>query len=180
MLSPRVADVRQFHGSQPASWYALHTRSRQEKTVARDLEQLGFEAYLPLVTEIHRWSDRRKTVEVPLFSGYTFARLAATPDEVVDVKRIPGVVSIVGAGPTGTAIEAEQIESVRILLAGKHPFANYPFLRLGQRVRICNGALRGVEGILVGSKDESKIVVSIELIQRSLAITLHNYDIEPV
>jgi transcription antitermination factor NusG len=163
---------------QTASWYALHTRSRQEKSVARDLQHRGFETYLPLVTQIHHWSDRRKAVEVPLFSGYTFARLTPTPEEVLHVKRIPGVVAIVGVGPAGTAIEPEQIESVRILLAGKHPFENHPFLQFGQRVRICNGALRGLEGILVASKGENKIVVSIELIQRSLAITLDNYDIE--
>ena len=147
--------------------------------MARDLEERGFETYLPLVTEIHRWSDRRKAVEVPLFSGYTFARLTATPADLLHVKRIPGVVSIVGAKPAGTPIQAEQIESVRILLAGKHPYENYPFLKLGQRVRICNGSLRGIEGILAACKGENKLVVSIELIQRSLAISLDNYDIEP-
>ncbi len=180
MSSTGVAAASWRRPSEAQAWYALHTHSRQEKTVACHLVQRGFESYLPLVRETHRWSDRRKTVELPLFSGYTFARLRPTAEEVLKVKTIPGVASIVGAGWSGTAIDAEQIESVRILLAGKFPFASYPFLRAGQRVRIRNGALRGVEGTLVGSKGENKLVISIELIQRSLAVTLDNYDIEPV
>ncbi|MGZ4832079.1 MAG: transcription termination/antitermination protein NusG [Terriglobales bacterium] len=161
------------------SWYAVQTRSRHEKLVAQELGNRGLESYLPLVSEIHRWSDRRKAVDVPLFAGYTFVRMLATADAAFKVKRTNGVVAIVGTGAFGTPIEDAQIESIRILLAAKHPVVNYPFLKLGQRVRIRGGALEGVEGILAATRGENKLVISIELIQRSLAVTINNYDIEP-
>ncbi len=160
-------------------WYALQTRSRHEKMVTRQLEERGVEAFLPLITETRRWSDRKKLVQFPLFPGYTFVRLVYEPDARLSVLRIDGVVGFVGMHGQGNPIPQEQIESVQAILKSDIPFAAHPYLKIGQRVRIRGGSLEGTEGILEGHKSDGMLVISIDLIQRSLAIRLHGYDVEP-
>lgn len=160
-------------------WYALQTRSRHEKMVTRQLEERGVEVFLPLMTETRRWSDRKKLVQFPLFPGYTFVRLIYAPDSRLQVLRVEGVVGFVGTHGQGSPIPQEQIESVQTILKSDVPFAAYPYLKIGQRVRIRGGSLEGTEGILVGKKSDGMLVISIDLIQRSLAIRLHGYDVEP-
>ncbi len=127
----------------PARWYAVQTRSRHEKKVAARLESCGLHTYLPLVLELHRWSDRRKLVEVPLFPGYTFIRAADYAQAAVRVMRIDGVVTIVGSGPDGAWIPNEEIEAVQRVLAHELAYTSQPFLKAGQRVRIRVGRLTG-------------------------------------
>ena len=165
--------------SEPAQWYAIQTRPRHEKTVAAELEQKGIVTFLPLVTQIHRWSDRRKKVDVPLFSCYAFVNIVPSPETRVSVLRTNGVLSFVGAQNQGAPIPETQIEDVRSLLASKIPLTSYPFLRVGQRVRIRGGCLDGVEGILVRQNGDQRLVVSVDMIQRSLAISIEGYDVEP-
>lgn len=160
-------------------WYALHTRSRHEKMVTRQLEERGVETFLPMLTETRRWSDRKKQVQFPLFPGYTFVRLVYAPESRLQVLRTEGVVGFVGSHGQGSPIPQEQIESVQTILKSDVPFAAYPYLKIGQRVRIRGGSLEGTEGILVGKKSDGMLVISIDLIQRSLAIRLHGYDVEP-
>ena len=162
----------------PEFWYAVQTRSRCEKVVANQLQMRGFTAFLPLVTEVHRWSDRRKLVETPLFSGYVFVRLVPTSEARVRVLGSDGVVRLVGQHAEGTPIPDEQIESVRILHAQRVPWASHPFLKAGQRVRIRGGALEGVEGFVVSRDGDNALVVSVDAIQRSLAVRIQGYDIE--
>ncbi len=163
-----------------AKWYAVQTRARHEKVIAHRLREQGISTFLPLVTEVHRWSDRKKVVELPLFSCYLFARLAPTNEDRSRVLRLDGVFQFVGGRGEGTPIPDEQIDAVRILVKEHIPVHSHPFLRIGQRVRIRSGALSGVEGILVARNGDHALVVSVEAIQRSLAVRIEGYDIEPV
>lgn len=162
------------------SWYAVHTRSRHEKVVERRLGGQGVTTFLPLVKETHRWWDREKTVELPLFSSYVFVRMVMTPEERVRVFRVDGVLGFVGVRGQGTSIPDEQIEAVQRLVSESVPWNNYPFLRIGQPVRIRGGALDGLEGFFVAQNGENKLIISVNAIQRSLAISLHGYQVEPL
>jgi transcription antitermination factor NusG len=161
-------------------WYALHTRARHEKMVAERLREQGVESFLPLVKQTHRWSDRQKTVELPLFSCYVFARMAACGKDRLRVSETQGVLQIVGTRGAGLAIPDQQIDAVRMLLAEQLPCSNHPFLKIGQRVRICGGAMDGVEGVLLASTGDRTLIVSVDVIQRSLAVRIEGYHVEPV
>jgi len=169
-------------GSSPEllSWYAVQTRSRHEKMVAQQLKGQGFITFLPLSTELREWSDRQKRVEFPLFPGYAFVRFSYGPQERLRVLRTEGVVNFVGTAGHGIPIPDRQIEHVQTLLANKIPFENHPFLKAGQRVRVRGGALNGTEGILVRQDADRMLVISVELIQRSLSIRLQGYEVEAV
>ena len=162
------------------NWYAVHTRARHERAVAQRLRELGVNTFLPLVTEVHRWSDRRKSVEVPLFGCYVFVKLPPTGEDRLRVLRIDGVFKFVGARGVGTPIAEAQIDAVRTLIGQQLPWSSHPFLQIGQRVRVRGGALDGVEGILLSRNDDNTLVVSIDAIQRSLAVRIQGYDLEPV
>jgi transcription antitermination factor NusG len=159
-------------------WYALYTRPRHEKTVAASLQQKGVTTFLPLLSRVHRWSDRRKTVQVSLFPGYTFVRIAATPEAYVQVLQTTGVVSFVGNARCGEPIPDKQIEDIQMLFANQVPCAIFPFLQVGQRVRVCGGCLDGIEGRLVTLKGDRSLVISVESISHSIAIRLDGYDVE--
>jgi transcription antitermination factor NusG len=161
-------------------WYAIRTRSRHEKLVARQLESQGIESFLPVVTQVHNWSDRRKKVEAPLFSGYTFLRMIHTPEKRVRVLRTQGVVNFVGVQGTGTPIPDHQIEDIKTLLASKTPYEERAYIRIGQRVRVRGGALDGMQGILVAENGDRSLVISVEPLQRSLYVRVAGYDVEPV
>jgi len=178
--------LQSWEGLQPApftpaeaeQWYAVQTRARHEKQVAYRLQERGITNFLPLVTEVHRWSDRKKIVELPLFSCYVFAKIAPTNVDRLRVLRLDGVLSLVGTRGEGTPIPEEQIEAVRILLKERTPWSSHPFLKVGQRVRIRSGALDGMEGILVSHNGDRTLVVSVDAIQRSLAVRLEGYEVE--
>jgi transcription antitermination factor NusG len=161
-------------------WYALHTRARHEKIVEQRLRERGVETYLPLVTEVHHWSDRRKAVQLPLFSSYVFARLSPTKIDRLRVLAIDGVFRFVGVRGEGTPIPPAQVEAVRALVDGGLRWASHPFLKIGQRVRIRSGALDGVEGILIDRAGDSTLVISVDAIQRSLAVRVEGYAVEPI
>jgi transcription antitermination factor NusG len=161
-------------------WFAVHTRARHEKMVAERLRDHGFTTFLPLVRETHRWSDRKKVVELPLFSCYVFAKFVPGGNERLRVLQTDGVLQIVGARHEGIAIPEEQIDAVRTLLAEGVTWSACPFLKLGQRVRIRSGALDGVEGILVGRNGDRTLVVSVDVIQRSLSVRIEGYHVEPL
>ena len=162
------------------SWFALQTRARHEKVVVRRLSDKGVVTFLPLVRQVHRWSDRRKTIELPLFSCYVFAKLPPRSDERLRVLLVEGVLKVVGNHGLGIPIPDEQINAIRTLVEEELPYCSHPFLKVGQRVRIRSGALNGVEGILVSRSRERSLVVSLDAIQRSLAVRIEGYDIEPI
>lgn len=163
-----------------ASWYAVRTRSRHEKLVARQLENQGIESFLPVVMQTRSWSDRRKQIETPLFSGYAFLRMIHSPDDRVRVLRTQGVVSFVGVQGTGTPIPDHQIEDIKTLVASRISYEERPFLRVGQRVRVRGGALDGMQGILVAENGDHSLVISVEPIQRSLYVRVAGYEVEAV
>jgi transcription antitermination factor NusG len=161
-------------------WYAIQTRSRHEKMVEQRLLERGVQTFLPMVTEIHRWSDRKKKVQLPLFSGYLFARLVHSRVERLRVLNVDGVVGFVGDRGEGAPIPEIQIDAVRSLIDGQPSWSSHPFLKIGQRVRIRGGALDGVEGILVSRSGNATLVISIDAIQRSLAVRVEGYQVEAV
>jgi transcription antitermination factor NusG len=160
------------------SWYAIHTRVRQERGVVQRLRNQGWTTFFPVTTEVHRWSDRRKSVEVPLFSCYVFVRMAMTLEERARLFCVDGILGLVGVRGSGTPIPDEQIDAVRALLAQKISWSFHPFLKVGQRVRIRGGALDGVEGIFLSRNGDHTLVVSVDAVQRSLAVSISGYDIE--
>jgi len=172
-------DTYPSHGDSPC-WYAIRTRSRHEKSVAKQFDGLQIENFLPLYNTIHRWSDRRKEVELPLFPGYTFVRLIYSPQERVRVLRVYGVAGFVGSQGRGAPIPDRQIHDIKTLLNNHVPFQSHPTLHIGERVRIRGGALDGVEGILQAQKNARVLVISIDPIQRAISIDLEGYDVEVV
>ena len=163
-----------------ASWYAIHTRARHERVVEQRLRAEGLETFLPITSEVHRWSDRRKSMDVPLFSCYVFVRLALTPEERRRIFRVHGILGFVGIRGQGTPIPDEQIDAVRTILIQRIPWSSLPFLKVGQRVRIRGGALDGLEGILLSRNGDHKLVISVNAIQRSLAVHIEGYDVGPL
>jgi transcription antitermination factor NusG len=161
-------------------WYAVLCRSRHEKLVATSLSNMGIANFLPMVSEVHYWSDRRKLVDTPLFPGYVFVQILNSTGAQLRVLKTTGVVRFVGNRQGPLAIPEQEISDVQTVLEQKVHCSPYPFLKLGQRVRICGGALDGIEGVLVGRDSDSKLVISIEIIQRSLAISVYNFDVQPV
>src|SRR5579863_581522 len=108
-----------------SEWYALHTRPRHEKLVVQRLTDRGVETFLPIVTETHRWSDRKKTVQLPLFSCYVFAKFIPNRTERLNVLRVSGVLGLVGSGGEGSSIPDEQIDAVRTLIENELPWTSH-------------------------------------------------------
>jgi transcription antitermination factor NusG len=154
--------------------------ARHEKSVAAQLEEKRMITFLPLLHQIHRWSDRRVTVEVPMFSCYAFVCIVPSVEERLKVLRTHGVLGLVGSAGHGTPIPEEQIKSVRTVTGKDFSCFPHKFLTVGRRVRIRGGALEGVEGILVQHGKDQSLVVSVEVLQRSVAIQVAGYDIESV
>jgi transcription antitermination factor NusG len=160
-------------------WYALLTRCRHEKRVSEQLQQKGICVFLPTYKEQRRWSDRRKVIEVPLFSCYVFVHLVATPAVRLAALQAPGALRFAGFNGTPAPIPPEQIENVQRALARTQGICPFEFVQVGQRVRIRGGALDGVKGVLLGRKDDRRLVVSIDLIQQAMAVVIEGYDVEP-
>ena len=176
---PVSQDWNARFGVEP-EWYAVHTRSQHEKSVVSHLQGEGITTFLPLVTEVHRWSDRRKLVELPLFSCYAFVHMPFVPELWAKVLRVSGVLGFVGVRGQGVPIPEKQMESIRTLLATNAPYTLCPFLKVGQHVRIRGGALEGIEGILVDRNGDRTVVISVEPIQRSIAVRIGDYQVEPI
>jgi transcription antitermination factor NusG len=162
------------------NWFAVSTKARHEKRVVEQFEEKHVRTFLPLLRQIHKWSDRQEKVDVPMFSCYAFVHMVQTNEERLKVLRTPGVLGFVGYERQGTPIPPEQIESLRTAISKSIPCFPHPFVSAGRRVRIRGGALDGVEGILVRQGSDQSLVVSVELLQRSVAIRVEGYDIELV
>jgi transcription antitermination factor NusG len=167
-------------GTEPTSWYAVHTRSRHEKRIASELQARGITTFLPLVTEMHKWSDRKMKVEVPLFSCYLFVNISASAEARVSVLRASGVLNLLGGNHQGMAIPDNQIQDIQTILSKRVPFASHAFLDVGQTVRVRGGTLDGIEGIITRCNGNSRLVISVNTIQRSLSISVEGYQLELV
>ena len=162
------------------NWFALHTRASFEKKVASQLGEKSIENFLPLLATRHKWSDRNRLVHQPLFPGYVFARIVALQEKRIAVLRTIGVLGFVGIRGIGTPIPDSEVQAIQTLLGQRVPFQLYPFLSVGQYVRIRGGCLDGIEGLLKAINGNKSLIISVELIQKSVAIQINGYDVEPI
>lgn len=178
---PQVPVVPEATPAEPAAqWFALHTRPRHEKSISAKLREKAIASFVPTLAEVHRWSDRRKRVEVPVFSCYVFVQVANWRTVYYEVLQVPGVFQWVRLQEEPSPVPEHELEAVKALLAKAAGAFPYPYPELGQRVRLRGGAMDGVEGILVGRRGDRKLVVSINLIRQSVAVCVEGYDIEAV
>jgi transcription antitermination factor NusG len=160
------------------SWYAVYTAPQHEKKVSQHFQVRGIESFLPLCRTVHRWKNRcTREIEIPLFPGYIFARVAR--HERVRVLAVPNVVSIVGTKRQPIALETSLIDRLRSGLAVRKA-EPHPYVVVGERARIREGAFSGLEGVVVRYKDGLRVVISLELIMRSIAVEVDATDIEGV
>lgn len=174
-----AAATQQTADSGGRSWFAVQTWPKYEKKISQRLQEKGIEVFLPLVTEEHQWSDRCSRIDAPLFPHYVFVSIANSAGARIPVLRITGVAGFVGGRGIGIAIPDSEIASIRTVLSQGIAFHAFPYLNVGSRVRIRGGSLDGVQGILVAKNDDLSLLVSIQIIQRSLAIRVSGYQIEP-
>ena len=159
-------------------WFALQGRTRHEAGVADYLQGKGYEYFLPMYKARRRWSDRTKQVNAPLFPGYLFCRF--DPQNRLPILKTPGVTQIVGYNHVPVAVDENEINAIRTLVDSGLPNQPCAFLELGNRVRIEAGALRGLEGILLEVKGKRKLVLSITLLQRSVAVEIDSESVSVV
>ncbi len=162
------------------SWYAIQTWPRHEKKIEAELQQKSIESLLPLVSSERQWSDRRVSIDTPLFPGYVFVRIPQDQSARVAVLRTAGVRNFVGMRGLGDPIPDSQIENVQSVVAKGVPFSACAFLSVGQRVRVRGGSLEGIEGLVTAVNGDQSLVISVDLIQKSLAIRITGFKIEPV
>jgi transcription antitermination factor NusG len=160
------------------SWYALRAKSRYENTVASHLYARGYESFLPLYKCRRRWSDRFKEIELPLFPGYVFCKFNLL--DRLPVLSVPGVVHVVGVGRTPVPIDETEIAAIQATVKSGLPSQPWPFLRIGHRVRIEHGPLCGIEGILLGFRGHQRLVLSVTLLQRSVAVQVDEAWVRPM
>lgn len=160
------------------SWYAVRVRSNFERTVNTVLEHKGVERFFPTYRSRRVWADRIKTLDLPLFPGYVFCRIPL--DERNRVVTTEGVIGLVGAGRQPIPVDESEIEAIRTLVHSRVEVQPWPFLRVGEKVRIRNGAFAGVDGILVKVKDSWRLVVSVSLLEKSVAVELDAAYVSPV
>jgi transcription antitermination factor NusG len=159
-------------------WFAIRTAIGREKLVSMQLRNKGYEDFLPLYRSRRKWSDRTKELEFPLFPGYLFCRFDVF--HRLPVLMTPGVKLILGFGKLPAPVAGEEIESLQRVVASGAPATPWPYLSVGQRVQVCEGPLAGVEGILAQVKNSSRIVLSVELLRRSVAVELDRASVAPV
>jgi transcription antitermination factor NusG len=155
-------------------WYALRTRSRHEKMVRDQLVQQGIEPLLPTVKRLSQWKDRKKEIEVPLFSGYCFVRFAG--DQKLPVLKTVGVVDIVG-GPRPEPIPDEEITAIQTLIRSVLPYDPHPYLHEGMKVEVIRGPLQGIHGILLRKEKRHRLILGVHLIQQAAAVEIDSADV---
>jgi len=151
-------------------WYALHVRTRFEKVVARNLRGKGYEEFVPLYHRANRWSDRIKEIELPLFPGYVFCRFNHL--NRLPILTIPGVNAIVGVGKSPMPVEEAELNAVRAVLKSEAYCEPWPFLEVGRRVCVEHGPLAGTQGIVTMVKNTYRLVISVNMLQRSVAVEI--------
>ena len=162
----------------PQDWYAIYTRHHHEKTIAESLTKNGIEIFLPQYGAVRKWKDRTKHLLMPLFPCYVF--LHGGLDRRVKVLSTPGVYSFVGIGGQPAPIQETEIEAIRKVITSDLRVEPYPFLRCGDRVRVKAGPLAGIEGILLRKKGSFRLILSAELLQKSIAVEVDAFSVEPL
>ena len=161
------------------NWYALYVKSRHEFVVSDELQRKGIETFLPSVTRLKQWNDRKKQVEMPLFPGYLFVSIAPEPGGFQNVIKTRGAVMFISLAPGHpTPVAPEEIDSLKILLGSGENVDIYPHLQEGAPVRVTRGVFRGARGILKQKHGQNVFLVSIELLGRSVAVKIYADDVE--
>lgn len=161
-------------------WYAVHTRSNFENRVAEELLGKGIEHFVPCYEEVHQWKDRRKKVKVPLFPGYVFTRFQDSPERRITVLQTNGVVRILGQNGAIEPVPEQELAAVRTVVASRVGCRPHSFLREGSPVRVIRGPLTGLEGLLVNIKNQTRLLVSVNLLSRSVAAEVDLHAVEPI
>src|SRR5512134_2725919 len=169
--------MNQTNETNSLHWYALRTRSRHEKIVRDQLANQGMEPLLPTVKRLSQWKDRKKEIEIPLFSGYCFARFAF--EQKLPVLKTIGVVDIVGSGHRPEPIADDEIAAIRALMTSVLPYDPHPYLREGMQVEVVRGPLQGVRGILLRKEKRHRLVLGVRLIQQAAAVEIDFNDVVP-
>jgi transcription antitermination factor NusG len=159
-------------------WYALRTKSRHEKLVRDQLDKQGIEPLLPTVKRLSQWKDRKKEIEVPLFSGYCFVRFGQAAR--LPVQKVTGVVEIVGSGSRPEPIPDDEIDALRRLMTSVLPYDPHPYLHEGMKVEVIRGPLQGVHGILLRKEKRHRLVIGVHLIQQAAAVEIDVNDVVAV
>ena len=159
-------------------WYALYTCANHERRIADQLGSRGIEHFLPQYESVRKWKDRKVRLSLPLFPGYVFVHFEVR--ERLRVLQVPGVVRLVGFNGQPTAVPAEDVARIREFLVQGFRAEPHPFLAVGRRVRVQSGPLAGMEGVILRRKSRTRLVISFELIQRSMAVEIGEEDLRPV
>jgi transcription antitermination factor NusG len=162
------------------AWYALYTRSRFEKKLLSELNDRSIEVFLPMREVLSRWKDRKKKVWFPLFPGYIFVRHVNTSANRVRVLSVPGAVQFIGFGGRPTPIPDEQIAGVRRFLESDLSVDPYPYLKVGRRVEVIAGPLKGIQGKLVQKKGRFRFVLQVDLIRQAISVEIDASDVRPL
>jgi len=159
-------------------WYAAYTSANHEKRVALQIGQRSVEHFLPLYESVRRWKDRKMRLQLPLFPGYVFVRLPLR--DRLQVLQVPSVVRLVGFNGHPSALPDEEIEALKTASACGVRAEPHPFLTVGRRVRVKSGPFEGRQGFLLRKKNNLRVVLSVELIMRSMVIDVDAADVEPL
>jgi len=160
------------------SWWAIYTKHQHEKSVAEMLSGKGFEVFLPLHESMRRWKDRQKLLSLPLFPCYVFVR--GILSRRLQVVTTPGIHMVLSKGEQIEVIPENEIDAIRRAVLGSYRIEPYPFLKVGERVRVTHGSLEGVEGILVRKKNLYRLVLSVDMLAQSVGVEVAASDVEPV
>lgn len=152
------------------AWFALTSKPRHEKAAAENLRAKGLESFVPLYRTRRQWTDRIQSVDLPLFPGYVFCRFAYASR--LPVLNTPGVTSVVSFSDAPAPVADDEISRIRTIQASGLPSQPWPYVRVGQKARIEWGALAGLEGVLIREKDALRVVVSVELLRRAVAVEI--------
>jgi transcription antitermination factor NusG len=166
-----------YSGREPL-WYAAYTSANHEKRVAEQFVQRSVEYFLPLYRSVRRWKDRKVNLQRPLFPGYVFVRIELR--NRLKVLQVPGVAKLISFNGTPAALPQGEVDALRTsLLKGAHA-QPHPYLAIGRQVMVTKGPMAGLQGVLKRKKGNARLVVSIELIQRAMAVEIDEDDVETV
>jgi len=164
------------HINSPRAWYAIYTRHQHEKTVAQILTSKGFETLLPLYPSARRWTDRTKLLFLPLFPCYVF--INADLERRLAIMMTPGVHALVSNAGQPAAIPPAEIDAVRRAVESGARVEPHPLLKCGDWVRVKCGPLQGIEGILVRKKNVYRLVLSVEMLGKAVAVEIDSFLVE--
>jgi transcriptional antiterminator NusG len=176
-----IARLSDMVKSITAHWFAVHVKSRHEHTVSARLTEAGVEVFSPVVERLSRWKDRNKLIRFPLFPCYVFVHIPGTHHDKLTVLKVKGVIRFLGStSGEPESIPEEQIISLKTAVESKVSIDPYPYLQEGQRVRVKRGPLSGVEGVLIERAGQHKLILSVDILCQSTAVTIHASEVEDI